>query len=331
VDTLIHSTTENLLAVRAALPAGQKEFAGQWTLKSRTAQLEPFLPRSGLAGVRCERRRPLRLQPVHPRRESAGQSRGRGQPVGSDRAAWRAIGPVKLQTQFDIAEADGVARLRQLDVHLAGDQPVLTVQATRAAAFNLKERRLQVGGDEAGEILKLKLYGLPLAWVRPFVHAVDISGGLITGELVVSAERDRLAARAIEPLRINALTVVQRGQLVLSKADLLLNYDTALVDKVLQLHVSELQLQTPAGDLLSAQGTVSMPLFGPTTLAIAAAIRPTCRPCLRRGCRRAMSGCRVTPMWAFRRASLKWSVSRRWWQTRQADPARRCGAAPVHS
>ena len=58
------------------------------------------------------------------------------------------------------------------------------IKASRAAVFNLKERRLQVGGGELGEILKLKLYGLPLGWVRPFVHAADVSGGMITGELV---------------------------------------------------------------------------------------------------------------------------------------------------
>ena len=43
VDTLLHGTAENVLALHAALPAGGKEYAGDWTLKARLAQVEPFL------------------------------------------------------------------------------------------------------------------------------------------------------------------------------------------------------------------------------------------------------------------------------------------------
>jgi hypothetical protein len=270
VDTLIGGATENLLAVRAALPAGQQEFTGQWTLKGRTAQLEPFFLGAALPEFDARGEGRFAFNPSTRAVSLQGNFEAGVSQLEAVEPAWRAIGPVKLQAQFDVAEADGVARLRQLDVRLAGDQPVLTVQATRAAVFNLKERRLQVGGDEAGEILKLKLSGLPLAWVRPFVHAADVSGGMITGGFVVSVEKDRLTARSTEPLRIDALTVVQRGQLVLSKADITLSYDTALVAKVLQFHISDLTLKTPAGDSLSAQGTVAMPLVWPSRYAIAA-------------------------------------------------------------
>ena len=39
--------------------------------------------------------------------------------------AWKAIGPIKLQAQFDVTADGPVARLRQLDLKLAGEKPVL--------------------------------------------------------------------------------------------------------------------------------------------------------------------------------------------------------------
>jgi len=91
-----------------------------------------------------------------------------------------------------------VAKLNELKVSLAGESPVLELAAARAAEINFKERRLQVGGSAPGEALTLTLHGLPLAWVRPFVHAADVSGGLITGQLAITGEADRLLLHAVQ-------------------------------------------------------------------------------------------------------------------------------------
>src|SRR5206468_1609674 len=42
VDTLLGGQAENLLGVQATLGAGGQEYAGDWKLLARTAQLEPF-------------------------------------------------------------------------------------------------------------------------------------------------------------------------------------------------------------------------------------------------------------------------------------------------
>ena len=260
IDTLIRGAAENVLSVRAALPAGGKEYAGEWKLLARTAQLEPFFLGAALPDFNARGEGRFTFNPTSLAASLQGGLTGEVSRLELLEPAWRAIGAVKVTAQFDLAEADGVARLNQLNLTLAGDQPVLELSAARAAEINFKERRLQVGGSTPGEALTLTLHGLPLAWVRPFVFAADVSGGMITGQLAITGESDRLLLRALQPLRIGQLNVVQAGQLLLAKADLALAFEAILTREELQAAVSSFTLQTAAGDTLSAQAKVTLPV-----------------------------------------------------------------------
>ena len=148
---------------------------------------------------------------------------------------------------------------------------MLELHALQAAELNFREKRLQVGPTgAAGEVLNLKITGLPLAWVRPFVHDLDVSGGMITGQFSVTAEADQLRARAVEPLRIGTLSIVQRGQLLLNKADLSLSAEAVLTPRELQAKISELTLKTPAGDSFTAQATVALPVSPDPAISVTA-------------------------------------------------------------
>jgi len=260
IDTLIRGSEENVLAVRATLPAGGKEYAGEWKLLARTAQLEPFFLGAALPDFKARGEGHFTFNPISLAASLQGGLTGEVSRLEVLEPAWRAIGAVKVAAQFDLAEADGVARLNQLNLTLAGDQPVLVLSAARVAEINFKERRLQVGGSSPGEALTLTLHGLPLAWVRPFLSAADVSGGMITGQLAITGEGDRLLLRAVEPLRIAQLNVVQAGELLLARADVTLAFDAVLTARELQAAVSDFSLKTPAGDSVSAQAHVTLPV-----------------------------------------------------------------------
>ena len=261
IDTLLRGVPENVIAVHAALPATGKEYAGDWTLTARTAQLEPFFLGGALPEFNAHGGGRFTFAPAPGAMSLQGRLDADASRFEILQPALRAIGAVNLSAQFDVAEADGVAQLHQLEIRLASDQPVLELHAAQAAELNFREKRLQVGPTGAtGEVLNLKVTGLPLAWVRPFVHGVDISGGIITGQIAVTADQDRLTARATTPLRVSALSVVQRGRLLLGKADLSLAAEAVLTSGDLQAKISELSLQTPAGDSFTAQATVSIPV-----------------------------------------------------------------------
>ncbi|HEY0863160.1 MAG TPA: AsmA-like C-terminal region-containing protein [Lacunisphaera sp.] len=270
VDTLIRGTAENVLAVHAALPAGGKEYAGDWRLLARTAQLEPFFLGAALPDFNARGEGRFTFNPTNFAASLQGGLTGEVSRLEVLEPAWRAIGAVKVAAQFDLAEADGVARLNQLNLTLAGEQPVLALSAARAAEINFKERRLQVGGSTPGEALTLTLHGLPLAWVRPFVSAADVSGGLITGQLAITGESDRLLLRSVQPLRIGQLNLMQSGELLLTKADVALAFEAVLTRREMEAAVSEFTLKTPAGDTLSARAKVVLPVGPDPSISVVA-------------------------------------------------------------
>ena len=273
VDTLLHGTAENMLAVRAALPAGQQDYTGQWTLKARNAQLEPFFLGGVLPDFDAHGGGRFNFAPATAVMGLQGNLEAGVSRLEVVKPAWRAIGAVRLQAQFDLAVADGVARLNQLGISLAGASPVLELTAMHAAELNLKEGRLQVGGGPAGEALHLRLLGLPLAWVRPFVSTVDLSGGMITGEFAVIAAQDRLVARATAPLQIDTLNVMQRGQLLVAKASLSLEAEAFLTEQEVSARVTGFTVKTPAGDSFTAQASVTRPLAADSPITVTASYR----------------------------------------------------------
>lgn len=270
VDTLLRGTTENLLNVQAALAATGRAYEGRWTLKARTAQIDPFFLGGTLPEFDAHGEGGFSLDPATGGINLQGRLEAGVSRLEAIEPAWRAIGPVRLKARFDVAETAGLLRLNELGVALSGAAPVLELTATGAAEFNLKDRRLQVGGNAEGEVLRLSLPGLPLAWVRPFVSAADISGGMITGEFVVTAGKDRLVARSTAPLRIDTVSVVDRGQLLVARAGLAFNAEAVLTAQDVALRMTGLTVTTPAGDTFSAEAGVTFPLAANPPFAVTA-------------------------------------------------------------
>lgn len=260
VDTIQRGGEASLLAVHAVLTGDRKEYAGNWALQARTAQVEPFFLGGALPDFDVRGEGGFTFNPVSFGVSLRGDLTAAVSRLEALEPAWRAIGAVKAAAQFDMAGAEGVARLNQLHVTLAGDQPVLELAAAQGAEINFQERRLQVGGTASGEALTLTLHGLPLAWVRPFAPAADVSGGNITGRLAIGGEAGRLLLRAVQPLRVSPLNVVQAGKLLLSQADVTLGFDAVLTKTELQAAVSGFTLGTPAGDRFTARAKITLPL-----------------------------------------------------------------------
>jgi len=270
VDTLLHGASENLLGLHATLLAGGSDYTGQWTLKARNTQLEPFFLGLALPTFDARGEGHVVYAPATSALSLLGNLDAGASRLEVIDPAWRAIGPVKLQAQFDVTAEDAVARLRQLNVKLAGARPVLELSALQAAEVDFSQRRLRVGGVAAGEALNLRLFGLPLAWVAPFVSGIQISGGSITGDVSITGGSDRMRLRSVQPLQVDELTLVKGGETVLAKAALTLALDAVLTDQELQARFQELALRTPVGDTFKAQVTLTMPISARPAVSVQA-------------------------------------------------------------
>jgi hypothetical protein len=254
--------------VTARQPLASKSFAGDWTLTAQSAQVEPFIIGGALPKFDARGSGTFVLNGVGRVLALQGSLHVLASGLEALRPALRAVGAVKLDSGFDVAVDSGGVQLNKLDLTVAGEKPVLEIHASDAAAYNLKERRLQFGAPRPGaaagspgEILRLKLAGLPLAWVRPFLPLADVSGGAATGEFALdSRDGRRLVARTVSPLVVDGITVVRRGRTLLANADLTLGVEAELVPAGAQFRIASLVLRTPAGDVLKGQATVTTPL-----------------------------------------------------------------------
>ena len=269
-DTLVEGVPENILALAATLPRGAIEYAGQWSLKARTAQVEPFFLGGALPDFKINGSGQFVFNPDRTALTLQGKLQTDLSRLEALHAGWRDLGAVSVTAQFDIAGAGGIVRFNQLDVRVDGAQPMLVLQAKRGAPVNIKEQHLQIGPVDLGDELDLHIMGLPIAWLRPWVPPVELTGGLITGRLAVGVDQQRLRLRMVQPLRVAALSIAQGGQPWLNQAEVSLQAEALLAAQVWTVQVSALAMQTAAGDRLQAQVTVMLPVTPAPSLTIKA-------------------------------------------------------------
>jgi hypothetical protein len=259
IDTLTNGQAENLLAVRAALATGATAYTGEWSLKARTAQVQAYLLGGALPEFSATGQGKFTFAPATGAVDCQGTLQAALSRLEAIEPAWRAIGAVTVDSRFDLGLAQDVASLRQLELTVAGAAPVLAVRATAPLAFNLREKRLQTNTASTGDALTVRLQGLPLAWVRPFVTAVDVSGDTITGEWAIAVNNEHLGLRSLQPLRVAGLTVVQQGRLLVNRAEIAAVFSAELAARDFSATLQSFTLKTPAGDALTLQGKVARP------------------------------------------------------------------------
>ncbi len=267
VETVQEGQAANLLQIEATAPIDGSVFTGEWRVQASHAQLEPFflggaLPKflaagAGKFGVRLD----TGAVAVAGTFEAEVSALERIDPK------LRPFGALRIGAAFDLAEVKGVSTIHKFNLRIDGEQPVLAWETLRPVALHRVRHAIQFGGGSAGEVARLKLHGLPLAWVRPFVTGVDLSGEQVSGEFVVVGDPELLRIRSVTPLRATGVNVVRDGQFLLKRADLSLGVLATLKPDALRIEIGEFVLQTEAGDSVRGDLNVGLP-FGGAPLAL---------------------------------------------------------------
>ena len=261
VDTLRAGKNENVLTLNAALAPGAASYAGDWTLSVRSAQLESFLMGRTLPKFTATGAGRFVFFPTTSAVTLQGGMQAEASEFEKLQPELRALGTVHLNSAFDVVAEAGVIRLRKMEIGLTGEQPVFELHTIGTPAFNLKLRRFEPA-PLAGEIIHMKITGLPLAWVAPFCVGADISGGLIAGEIsAVQGEGDQLLLQTTTPLQVDGVTLARTGRTLLAKAGLSIDAEADFAPARVQGKIRSLVLKTAAGDVAQAKLSVTAP-FG---------------------------------------------------------------------
>jgi hypothetical protein len=269
VDTLQGSSPESLLAVEANAPLHEPLFSGRWTVGAQRAQLEPFFLGAALPEFALRGAGTFTVRTDNGAATVAGELRGQVSGLEVLDPAYRAFGTLKLETSFDAAAAQGVVRVNRLTGKLDNDRPVAAFEVKRAVAVNLHSKQLEIAPGDS-EVGRLRLAGIPLAWVRPFVTAADVSGGVVSGEFVVNGDARALTVTPVQPLRVGALNVVQAGRLLVDRADFAVSPSVTVQPDRVAAVLREITLRTPAGDSVRGEMEIGLPLGKPPAFTIRA-------------------------------------------------------------
>ena len=259
LDTLQAGQSENVLTLNAALAPGAASYAGDWTLAARTVQLESFLLGRALPKFAATGSGRFIFSPASTGAALQGGLQIEAAEFEKLQPELRALGPVRLKSDFEITAEAGLIRFNKLAIGLAGEQPVLDLRTTGSPVFNLKQRRFEPG-PVAGEIIRMKITELPLAWLAPFCPAAEISGGPISGEIsVVQGEGAQLSLQTNTPLQTEGVTVVRAGRTLLAKAGLTIDAEANYSPTRAHASIRALTLKTAAGDAVQAKLSVTAP------------------------------------------------------------------------
>lgn len=259
LDTQQNGQIANLLKISAALPANAPEGAGTWELHAITAQIEPFFLGRALPNFDASGAGKFSFNAQTRAATLQGRLSGNLAALEALDPSLRAIGAVRVQSEFDVAVDRATAHLNRLQLKVDGEQPVLAVETTQPLVLALGQGALQLAAAGTGSLARVSVTQLPLAWIRPFVAAADVSGGTIRGEWLLEGQGDKVELRSTAPLKIDSLTVVQSGRRVLDRAELSLQSRATLTPAAAQAFVENLALRTPAGDVVTGEAQIELP------------------------------------------------------------------------
>lgn len=258
VDTLLRGVTENALRLRAQLPTNSHQYAGEWQLNLRNGQVEPFVLAGGLPDFSAKGGGKFTYDVAAAGYALQGTLQGELSRLEAIDPAWRAFGAVKVAASFDVGQQDGIASLSQFQATVTGAKPVLSAQSLGPVRYDLRKRQLLAAGVGGDDLLRVKLDGLPIAWLRPFVTAADISGSDLTGEFTLARAAGAGPGAVVRGhAEAEGFSVVRAGQPLLLKASLGLRTEATLVDDTIEAPVLEFSLNTAEGDALKLSGRLS--------------------------------------------------------------------------
>ncbi len=209
---------KKLADVQADFASVGAKITGQWKIDLRASDLAPFtlghvLPEFAAVGEGSFET-DASFGEVH----AAGRLKVYADHLAVVRPEFAAIGAITVLADFDVLQHASSVRVDRLSATVAGTKPVLRVHALQSFELNLRTGGLSVA-DPAQDLLWLSLQDVPLAWARPFLGNLAVTGDDVRGEFAASAHAGGLTLHSKAPLSVKHLGVTRAGVPLLNDVD----------------------------------------------------------------------------------------------------------------
>ncbi|MBL9209202.1 MAG: hypothetical protein JNL92_01975, partial [Opitutaceae bacterium] len=242
----------NILDLRAELPSGGPQLTGQWRLDVRDADLAPFSLGVPLPEFAVEGEGGFDADAAFTAIHVLGRLDATVDRWHVLRSELAAVGRLNVAAEFDLTEQAGTLGVRKLDVAVRGANPVAEVRTLQAFDFTPATRELRTADTER-ELFGLVLQGVPVDWIRPWLTAVQLSGGRLQGGLTARAHQGGVSLRSTLPLTVREIGVFQAGKELVRGADLSLRLSADFTPQGWQAELSEGVVRGARGDIVNVE------------------------------------------------------------------------------
>jgi hypothetical protein len=213
-------TTEErqLLTLKADLPRAASRLDGTWKIDLRDTDLAPFVLGHPLPAFTLAAEGRFDGTPSFSAFHVAGRMSASASRLHVLRPELSEVGPVKLAAEFDVAQRGELTSVHTLEVLVSGTQPVLAARAVQSFDFNATAREF-LGSDPGRDLFDVVLHDVPLAWFKPLLGDVEISGGNLRGHLGAVPRAEGLSAVSRAPLSIARASIRRAGKALVRDVD----------------------------------------------------------------------------------------------------------------
>ena len=217
---------KHLFSLDADYPEATHHLTGTWKLAALDTDLAPFTLGRALPAFEATGEGRMETDDTLGTLHATGRLHLSADRLEAVSPPLRALGRLSFDADFNLTQNAADTRVDRLDLTVADGKPVAEAHALQPFEFNAKTGELKVA-DPAKNLLGVDLKGIPLAWARPFLSGLTVSGSDVTGRLQASARDGGLHLESSAPIEVKNLAVAQNGKplLRLDRATLGLDAD----------------------------------------------------------------------------------------------------------
>jgi hypothetical protein len=254
----LRSGARELLQAAVTLPPGSAPLTGTWTLDATRADAVPFALGQPLPDFIAKGQGTFTADRTFTAIKAAGALDASLDKLSTLQPEFAALGRLTLAAAFDVATQGDTVNLQKLDVRVAGAKPVLTIAALQVVSFNTATSAV-TATDPATDLVRITLDGLPLAWAKPFLGDLALTGDDVRGAFTATARDGGFAVRPAAPITLTNLSVAQAGRPLVQALDVSLTAQADYSPKGFTAEVTNLSARSAGAAILTLTAKAAQP------------------------------------------------------------------------
>ncbi|MDF9826924.1 hypothetical protein M2447_001009 [Ereboglobus sp. PH5-10] len=243
---------KNILSIKATNPSGPEGLNAMWVVDLRDADLAPFTGGLGLKlpAFKASGQGTFAAADNFTSFHAAGKISGDASRLEVFDSALSELGHVKFSSDFDVVNEGDLLRVGVLSADVLSDVPVASIKTLQLIEINTANGEIKVP-DLQGDLLRVDVHGLPLAWARPFIKdtGLAISGDPLRGGFTGRAQGNGYSIRSATPLTLGGLSVARDGVALVKNLDVAASFTADYSNAAWAVGVSDFSIRSNGAPL----------------------------------------------------------------------------------